>query len=127
MRQNTTKNDITDSQQAAITALLAGQTTEQAAQAAGVVRQTVSEWRNHDQGFQLAYHSQRRELLQTTLDALRAAGRQAVATLAADLDSEQPADRARAAAIILKTWAALREDVNDTGATSKTALVLANL
>jgi transcriptional regulator with XRE-family HTH domain len=123
-RQNGTKDDITDSQQAAITALLAGQTTEQAAAAAGVTRQTVSEWRNHDTAFQLAYNRQRREVLQTALDALRAAGLRAVATLTRDLESEQAADRARAAAIILKTWAALKDETVKTGDTSAGALLL---
>lgn len=127
-RQNGTKTDnadITDSQQAAITALLAGQTTEQAAAAAGVTRQTVSEWRNHDIAFQLAYNQQRREVLQTALDALRAAGLRAVATLTRDLESEQPADRARAAAIILKTWGTLKDEAATTGDTSAGALLLA--
>lgn len=124
-RQNGTKDDITDSQQAAITALLAGQTTEQAAAAAGVTRQTVSEWRNHDTAFQLAYNRQRREVLQTALDALRAAGLRAVATLTRDLESEQAADRARAAAIILRTWAALRVEAGRTGETNSALLGLA--
>lgn len=124
-RQDATNHDITDSQQAAIASLLAGQTTEQAATAAGVSRQTVSAWRNHDVDFQLAYNVQRQELLQTGLDALRAAGLRAVVVLLADLERDDPVDRARAAGILLRTWAALRDTVGDTGPTSHNALVMA--
>ncbi len=102
-RQNQTKPDInvvSDAQQAAITALLAGQTTEQAAAAAGVTRQTVSQWRNHDVAFRIAYHTQREDVLQTSLSVRLAAAR-----------------------AVLQAWSALRDDVRACGSTNPIALI----
>lgn len=129
-RQKATKADVgslSDAQIVALTALLAGQTTEQAAQAAGVTRQTVSFWRNRDTTFMVAYHEARAELLESGMDTLRLAVLEALAVLRDDLNSEQPADRARAAALILRTWAALREETGKTGETSEVMLSFGRL
>ncbi|HOD64665.1 MAG TPA: helix-turn-helix domain-containing protein [Smithellaceae bacterium] len=125
-RQNQTKPDInvvSDAQQAAITALLAGQTTEQAAAAAGVTRQTVSQWRNHDVAFRIAYHTQREDVLQTSLDALRSAGMRAVGVLVAELDNPEVSVRLAAARAVLQAWSALRDDVRACGSTNPIALI----
>lgn len=124
-RQTETKTDISDAQAKAITALLAGQTTEQAATAAGVARQTVSYWRNHDPAFMAVYHEGRAELLGSCLDTLRLVALEALAVLRSDLAAEQPVDRARAAGIILRTWAALRVEAGRTGETNSALLGLA--
>jgi hypothetical protein len=50
---------VTVKQQNAIDRLVAGDTDEQAAQAAGVHRVTVSKWRLHDPAFQAALNAPR--------------------------------------------------------------------
>lgn len=110
------RSKISDQQSAAILALLAGKTTEEAAAAAGVARQTVSQWRNHDEDFRNAYHAARGDLLETCLDRLRCSALRAVEILAADLESDDAAARRASARLILSTVAQLKTYVTETGA-----------
>ncbi len=72
----TTKHDTTlpalnDRQLAAIDALIAGATDEEAAEQSGAHRVTVTNWRNHNPVFRAALNARRAELWSTSLDRLR--------------------------------------------------------
>jgi transposase-like protein len=76
-RQNATESDdrswtLTTQQEAAADLLAAGATITETAEKLGVARQTVSEWRNHNPGFQAAINSRRQDLWQAQSDRLRA-------------------------------------------------------
>lgn len=122
--QKTTQiDDITDPQWAAITTLLSGGDTNDAAAAAGVVRQTVSGWIHHDETFAAVLNSLRAEVQTATVDSLRRAARAAVDTLLGDLQDTDPAVRRAAAIAILRAAAAWRGDLAETGETSRELLL----
>jgi FixJ family two-component response regulator len=64
-------HDLTVEQQNTIDRLVAGDTDEQAAKAAGVHRVTVSRWRSHDPTFQAALNARRQEVWGASADKLR--------------------------------------------------------
>jgi hypothetical protein len=55
-----TLRDLTDAQRLAIDALLTGSTDQEAADAAGVTRETVNRWRNHHPEFQAELNRRRK-------------------------------------------------------------------
>ena len=58
-----TKADtLTEKQQQAIQLLLVGQTDQRAAEAVGVTRQTVNQWKNQDPGFMARMNQEKGEL-----------------------------------------------------------------
>ena len=82
-------HDLTVKQQNAIDRLVAGDTDEQAAQAAGVHRVTVSNWRLHDPAFQAALNARRQEVWGASADRLRSLVPRAIDTLATRLGTSQ--------------------------------------
>lgn len=72
----------TPSQDLAIDTLAAGGTTIEAADVAGVTRQTVSAWRNNHPGFIAALNTRRRDLLDERADRVRDLDAQALAVIA---------------------------------------------
>lgn len=73
-------SELTGKQVQAITALLQGHTIEQAAEQAGVARQTVHTWLR-DPTFAQVYADARRALVTQALDVLASAARDAAATM----------------------------------------------
>jgi transposase-like protein len=76
-RQNPTETDdrrgaLTTQQEAAADMLAAGATVTETAEKLGMARQTVSEWRNQNPGFQAAVNLRRQDLWQAQSDRLRA-------------------------------------------------------
>lgn len=94
---------LTDAQRLALTAELEGKSVEEAATAAGVTRQTVSGWRNHDPEYRAALHAaawdRLGDLANTVRGELLAL---ALADLRRDLHSDDAAVRQRARADVLR-------------------------
>ena len=78
--------------------LVHGKTDQETAQAVGVVRETVTRWRNDNPHFAAELNKQRRVIWGTNQDRLRSLVRKAVDTLEAALDAED----SRAAVEVLK-------------------------
>ena len=94
---------LTDKQQRAIEVLLVGGTDAQAAQAAGVVRNTVTLWRNHNPDFATALLDARAEMLSRMRSRLHAATSIAVRTLEeVARDVNVPSARVAAARALLE-------------------------
>ena len=93
-RRNATDADtasaslLTSQQEAAVDLLAVGNTVTQVADAVGVARQTVSEWRNQNAAFQAAVNSRRLDLWAGLQDRLRALLPKAVDVLERSLDDE---------------------------------------
>src|SRR5580704_17997880 len=75
-------HDLTVEQQNSIDPLVAGDTDEQAAKAAGVHRVTMSRWRSHQPTFQAAPNARRQEVWCASADRLRSVPPRAFDTLA---------------------------------------------
>ena len=93
---------LTDPQELALAELLAGATDEQAAKAAGVTRQTVNTWRNHDAVFAAELNRRRSELWAGHKDRIRAMIGQALDVVTEDLQSDDAAARSKTAWEVLK-------------------------
>jgi hypothetical protein len=65
------KWELTPQQATAVDLLAAGRTVTETAEAVGVVRQTVSEWLNQQDGFRAAVNQRRHELWTAVTDRLR--------------------------------------------------------
>lgn len=94
-RRNPTKADgnewaLTPQQQAAVDVLATGRTLTETAEAVGVTRQTVSEWRNQHHGFRAELNARRQELWHEQADRLRALVPKALDVLVRELDGENP-------------------------------------
>lgn len=63
--------DLTDTQRTAIGELVAGATATEAADTAGVTRQTVSKWKNHHPEFIAELNRRRAELIEERTDRMR--------------------------------------------------------
>jgi hypothetical protein len=89
MRQNATPADgaLTPAQEAALAALLAGQTVTDAAVAAGVDRTTVHRWLKEDFAFQAAFNGGRQELRQALQGRLLALAEKAVGAVEATVSA----------------------------------------
>lgn len=90
-RQETTNPDtadwtLTPQQEAAVDLLAAGRTVTDAAEAIGVVRQTVSGWLNQHPGFRAALNARRRDLWAEHSDRLRGLLPKALDVLAVGLE-----------------------------------------
>jgi hypothetical protein len=96
---------------AAITALAQGQTTAQAAEAAGVHIRTVQRWVN-DPDFAIEVRDARKDLLQHAVGRLAAGAAQAVDTLLAALTDKDTRNRVQAARVLLDTLLPLRESLD---------------
>lgn len=96
------ERELTPAQEAALTALLAGQDQGQAAEAAGVTRQTVNGWANHDPVFVARMNAERRAAWAARVERLRALVGQAVDVLADDLEGDDPKAARWAAVHILR-------------------------
>ena len=70
-KHDTTLPELNDRQLAAVDALIAGATDQEAAEQSGAHRVTVTNWRNHNPVFRAALNARRRELWSTSLDRLR--------------------------------------------------------
>lgn len=98
-------------QPAVILALAQGQTTSQAATAAGVSSRTVRRWLE-DPDFRQGVADSRTELLQLAVGRLAAAATKAVDTLIDALDSDRDMARVQAAKVLLDATLALRESLD---------------
>jgi len=88
-------------QERAMDVLLRGGRDSEAAEAAGVRRQTVNKWRHHDAAFIAALNRRRRAIWQANLDRLRALVGDALDTLVEIMGGDDPALRLRAAQAVL--------------------------
>ena len=112
MSQNVTLSTmISPAQSLAVEALVNGSSVTQAAEKAGVTRETVSRWVHRDPVFIAELQNTRAEIAARTRCALEALGEQAVATLDAALQNRfmQPT-RLRAACAVLKLLGADRAE-----------------
>ena len=101
---------LTPNKATALAALLLGSVT-QAAQAAGVTRETVSEWLNHDLEFQTALKEAESAAIQEACRRLSGAAGIALDTLVKMMidTSVPPGVRVRSAAVVLEQLIRLRE------------------
>ncbi len=83
---DTATTDLTAQKALAVDRLALGATITDAAQDAGVARQTVSGWYNHDSDFQAAVNARRQEIWTNSADRLRAMLPKALAILEGELD-----------------------------------------
>ncbi|MDD5453443.1 MAG: phBC6A51 family helix-turn-helix protein [Candidatus Bipolaricaulis sp.] len=101
-----TKTDISRQrsvkQENAVDLLVTGKTDTEVAEAVGVTRQTVNEWKNHDPVFVAALNERREELWRSGREHLRSLVVQAVKTLENDLNGPDPKLRQLAAVHVLK-------------------------
>ena len=95
---------LTARQQTALTQLLMGATITEAAQAAGVTRQTVSEWCNHHGAFQAELSERRASALKDAQQQLEEA-----ALIAVEVLSELARDPAVPASVRVKASVAILE------------------
>jgi hypothetical protein len=86
---------LTPAQETALQALLSGATITEAAATAGVQRQTVSGWLNHDSTFIAAYNRRRQFIADEFEGQLRALGRKALKTIETALDGDAALDAAK--------------------------------
>ena len=75
------KMSLQPEQELAITELLAGKTDKQAAEAAGVSRETVNRWRNHDPFFQAELNRRQQEIWESHKRRLQSFIRDALGTI----------------------------------------------
>lgn len=92
---------VSPNQQLAIDALLAGGTDSEAAEAAGVRRETVCRWRHSDADFIAALNRARSAAFDAAADSLRRAVPKAISTVVDILSDEDPSLRLKAASILL--------------------------
>lgn len=91
---------VTPKQEAAIAALLTTQTAKAAAKKAKVSDRTLRRWMK-EPGFQRAYKSARRSIVEAAVVQLQKAAGPAVRALVRNLKAEKPADQIRSAGQIL--------------------------
>ncbi len=89
-------------QEQAVALLLQGRPTGEVAEAVGVARQTLSEWRNHHPAFIAEMNRRRVEVWGAALQRLQALLGRAVEVLAEDLDAEDSRLRQQAAIHVLR-------------------------
>ena len=102
-RRNEPKTYTLEADQlAALDLLLAGKSVTEAAAVVGVVRETVSRWRNTDPAFQAAYNAALQSAYEGATARLLEARGKALDRLATLLDSEDEATALKAAAALLR-------------------------
>jgi hypothetical protein len=99
---------LTMAQRNAIDQLIGGATDAQAAEAAGVSRQTVNGWRNYDPAFRAELNRCRDDLWRASADRLRALVPKALSTLEGELEHGDNVSAVKAAVAILKVAGAER-------------------
>ena len=107
-------HDLTETQHAALTALLSGKTVPEAAEAAGVNQTTVRRWLRKDEAFSEALAAGRREALSNAMNLVTLAARTAAGVVLEVMRSPKtpPAVRLRAATGVLEMllkWAELQD------------------
>jgi predicted transcriptional regulator len=86
-RKGTKGNDglpdwsLSEQQHTAVDLIISGRNLQETADMVGVARATVSQWKNHDPGFQAALNKRRQEAWGEMIDGLRALVPEAVAVL----------------------------------------------
>lgn len=106
MAQN---GSLTPKQKRVLSALMTSKTVTEAAETARVGRRTLTRWLNEDDLFRAEYHHHLAEAVrETTRRAVQGASK-AVDALIEVLDTGKPADKVRAAAVLLDRMPRLRE------------------
>ena len=110
--------NLNEKQQQAIQLLLVGQTDQQVADAVGVTRQTVNQWKNQDPVFVARMNREKEELWQSYRQKLRSVVGQAIDVLVGDsLDVENRNLRKTAAVHLLKSVGLYGKDLKPSGPT----------
>ena len=109
-------------QENAIDLLIQGKSDREVAEAIGVARQTVNQWRNHDAVFVAELNATRHEIWGSQTERLRSLVKKAVDILESSLDAEDLRLRQSAAVHILKAVGLYGVDLKPTGATNAEAL-----
>ncbi|WP_405580706.1 helix-turn-helix domain-containing protein [Streptomyces sp. NBC_01092] len=99
-----------DAKSQAIILLARGASTDKTGETLGVSGRTIRRWRE-DPDFEQDVLTARRELLAEARAALAGAARDAITTLHAALQDENPANRIRAASILVNTLPAISEQL----------------
>ncbi len=107
---------VTAEQQKAIEALLGEKKLETVAKEAGISRDQLQQWLDHDANFQAAYQSAVRDATQLAINRIKAGTSLAVEALLTAMKDGTPAQKIRAAKVLLASADALanREKVEDT-------------
>ena len=106
--------EVRPEQDAALMVLLRGGSDQEAAAAAGVTRQTVNEWRNHDAQFCAELNRRRALVWGAYQDQLRALAVEALAVLGDQLRGSDPAVSRQ---IALTLFRSVGDQLTPTGAT----------
>lgn len=102
---------LTIAQENAIDLFIQGKSDREVAEAVGVTRQTVNEWRNQNAVFATALHTRRSALWAGERDRLRALVSQAVDVLAQGLESDNERMRHQAAVAVLRCVGLFGQDL----------------
>lgn len=111
-------NDLTIEQENAIDLLVMGKTDQEAAEAVGVSRQTVNEWRNQNAFFLARLNQRRAELWEADISRLRSLVSEAIDVLAADLRSDDIKAKRAAAVHLLRAVGIYGANAKPDGETS---------
>ena len=112
----------------AIEHLLQGQSDRAAAEAVGVSRQTVSEWKNHDPLFIAELNRQRSEMWREARERMKSLANRALDVVELQLGSSEPKAALAAAKYVLQGTQLLGDtDLPKSGPTSPEAVIMAKL
>jgi len=112
----------------AIEHLLQGQSDRAAAEAVGVSRQTISEWKNHDPLFVAELNRQRSEMWKEARERMKALANRVLDVVELQFDSDDPKAALAAAKYILQGTLLLGDtDLPRSGPTSPEAVIMAKL
>jgi len=112
----------------AIEHLLQGQSDRAVAEAVGVSRQTVSEWKNHDPLFIAELNRQRSEMWREARERMKALANRALDVVELQLGSSEPKAALAAAKYVLQGTRLLGDtDLLRSGPTSPEAVIMAKL
>jgi hypothetical protein len=115
-------------QQNAIEYLLQGKSDRTVAEAVGVSRQTVSEWRHHDPLFLAELNRQRSAMWREARDRLKSLANRALDTVELQLDSGDPKSSLAAAKYVLQGTRLLGDtDLSVGGPTTPEGVIMAGL
>jgi len=116
------RQSLNISQLNAIDMLVAGRRDDEVAEAVGVSRTTVTDWRNHNVAFAAALNQRRNDVWGTQVDRLRSIVAKAVDVLEEDLNSDDEKLQQAAAIHLLKTVGLYSADLRPIGPTSESGL-----
>jgi len=112
----------------AIEHLLQGQSDRAVAEAVGVSRQTISEWKNHDPLFVAELNRQRSEMWKEARERMKALANRVLDVVELQFDSDDPKAALAAAKYILQGTLLLGDtDLPRSGPTSPEAVIMAKL